>query len=112
MAKKKLKVDISNTKISEDELAAFASSQFAKVDDFDNGEVVKILSPAYTIKTKFGVKRHIQVKAKKGTLTLRLNKISLTNLVKRLGSDSEKWVGQTATVNKSNILGKDTIILE
>jgi hypothetical protein len=113
MAKKsKPVVDTTNTKIDEGELVVFSSSQFAKTDDLEDGETVKLLSPAYAMKTKYGMKRHIEVKAKRGTFLVRLNKISLTNLVRKYGSDSEKWVGGTAVVKKTTILGKDTIVFE
>ena len=64
------------------------------------------------IKTKFGNKRHVGVKIGNKNYTVALNKLSLTNLVGRLGSDSSKWVGQTAVVRIEEILGKQAIILE
>jgi hypothetical protein len=110
--KGKMVVDTTNTKIDEDEIAkSFAT--FLKPSDLKHGDILTIQSPAYLAKTKFGQRRHVEVKLADGSVgLLRLNKISLANLVKAFGSDSSTWVGKKVVVKKEVVLDKDTVVVD
>jgi hypothetical protein len=110
--KSKIVVDTTNTKIDEDEIAkSFAA--FLKPSDLNHGDVLTITSPAYLAKTKYGAKRHVEVKLADGSVgLLRLNRISLANLVKAFGSDSSNWVGKKVVVKKTVVLDKDTVVVD
>ena len=114
MTKKKSKmvVDTTNTKIDKDEIAkSFAA--FLKPSDLKDGDILTIQSPAYLAKTKFGARRHIEIRLPDGSLgLLRLNKISLANLVNAFGPDSSNWVGKKVVVKKEVVLDKDTVIVD
>jgi hypothetical protein len=110
--KSKIIVDTTNTKIDEDEIAkSFAA--FLKPSDLKHGDILTIQSPAYLAKTKFGQRRHVEVRLSDGTVgLLRLNKLSLANLVKAFGSDSSTWVGKKVVVKKEVVLDKDTVVVD
>jgi hypothetical protein len=114
MARKKAKIiiDTANTKIEEDEIArSFAS--FLRPTDLQDGDYLTIMSPAYLSKTKYGSRRHVEVKRADGLEgLLGLNKISLGNLVKAYGNNSEAWVGKKIVVRKQTILGKEALIVD
>lgn len=114
MAKKKSKVviDTTTTKIADDELPRTLFGDFLRADDVNDGLVVHIKSPAVLMTTRFGRHRVVQVLYEGRTRTLRLNKLSLRNLVDVWGSNTEDWVDKKVKIVKTKILGKDAIVLE
>lgn len=112
MARKKRSViDTSaDTTISEDELST-ALGQFIRPAELTDGEIVEITSPAWIQSSRFGEFRVIQIKRGGELRILRLNKLSLTNLVQGYGNDSKKWVGRKAAVEKTKILNNETVVL-
>lgn len=114
MAKKKPKVviDTSSTIIEPDELPKTMFGDFLRADDVNDGEVVVIKSPAVIMTTKFGSHRVVQVVYGGRLRTLRLNRLSLRNLVDAWGENSELWVDKKAKMVKTTILGKTAVVLE
>lgn len=99
-----------DTTISEDELST-ALGQFIRPAEFTDGEIVEITSPAWIQSSRFGEFRVIQIKRGSELRILRLNKLSLTNLVQFYGNDTKKWVGKKAAVEKTKILNNETVVL-
>lgn len=114
MARKKSKVviDTTETRIRDDELPGMLYGDFLRADEVAEGDVVVIKSPAVLMTTRFGTHRVVQVIHDGKMRVLRLNRISLRNLVDAWGNDSKAWVDQEARIVLVTILGKNTIVLE
>lgn len=112
MAKKKKTVidTTADTTISDDELTT-ALGQFIKPTEFKQDDVVEITSPAWLQTSRFGEFRVVQIKYNNQLRILRLNKISLTNLVNAFGNDSRKWVGKKAKVEVTKVLNNTAVVL-
>lgn len=110
--KPKIVIDTTETKISDDELPRMIYGDFLRADEVAEGDVVVVKSPAVMMTTKFGTHRVVQVLYGSKMRTLRLNRISLRNLVNAWGNDSEAWVDKKAKIVSVTILGKNTIVLE
>lgn len=104
-------VDTTATKITADELPRMPLGDFLRPAEVEDGAEMVIDSPAYVISSRFGKHRAVTVVYKNQKRLLRLNSISLKNLVDAFGYNSEDWVGKKVVAAKRRILDKETVVL-
>lgn len=112
LKKTRLKIDTTETKIADSELPSMLLGEFLRPSADLDGKNVVIKSPAYIVSSRFGRHRVVGVLLGGRRYAMRLNSISLRNLVDEFGADSEDWVDKVAVIRVQEILGKRALVLE
>lgn len=111
-ARKKHLISVSaDSEIKDEELGVVAYPFLrAETDEVKFPCEATVLSPAMLMRSRYGVRRIIEIDVDGKRFVLTLNRMSLRNLIAKYGKNSVDWVDKKIKLVVQVVLGKKAII--